>query len=392
MLWALSNRADPLVVPLADRHYNRQKIGSPQFAPPGRCLVLKRPDAFWITSWPFAQYVKHRWAGAWVCSAFRNEGQLLSSELIRQACAATRWYYGEPPELGMVSFVDPSKVRAKQNPGYCFLKAGFVADGTTEGGLLAFVLAKDAFPNEAKPVGATNRHKDYNMAKKQTQAIQTVATDAGVVVPAMTLAFDKPAIEAQLTQVMRETQELDTFEITTPEVAAIVLADLQEKLRIKDATTAIRDKFCQPIRKVANDLASQLFNPTIKAFEAYEDKAKLKLGAFELAQAAERQALLASAGEAAKANDVAGMTTALQQANTIALAKPAGASFTFTWRVKRLQPQLMLGWSEGVEQYWSPDMSKIEAEAERQGTHGEEPPVIPGVVFTREADVAVRRN
>lgn len=229
------------------------------------------------------------------------------------------------------------------------------------------------------------------MAKKQTQAIQTVATDAGVVVPAMTLAFDKPAIEAQLTQVQRETLELDTFEIDTPEVAAIVLADLQDKLRVKDATTKIRDSFCQPIRKVANDLASQLFNPTIKAFEAYEEKAKLKLGAFELAQDEKRRALTSVAAEAAVANMVGAMTTALQAANSIALSKPAGASFTFTWRVKRLEPQLMLGYSQGVEQYWSPDMSKIEAEAERQGTHGEEPPVIPGVIFEREASVAVRR-
>lgn len=229
------------------------------------------------------------------------------------------------------------------------------------------------------------------MAKKQTQAIATVTTDAGVVVPSMTLAFDKPAIEAQLAQVTRETAELDTFEITAPEIAAIVLADLQEKLRIKDATTAIRDKFCQPIRKVANDLANQLFNPTIKAFEAYEEKAKLKLGAFELAQAETRRALTAQAADAARANDVQGMTTALQQANAIALSKPQGASFTFTWRVKRLVPELMLGWNREVETYWSPDMSKIEAEAERQGTHGEEPPVIAGVIFEREADVAVRR-
>lgn len=229
------------------------------------------------------------------------------------------------------------------------------------------------------------------MAKKQTEAIQTVATGAGVVVPAMTLAFDKPAIEAQLVQVQRETAELDTFEITTPDVAAIVLADLQDKLRVKDATTAIRDKFCQPIRKVANDLASQLFNPTIKAFEAYETKAKLKLGAFELAQATVRQQLTVQAADAARANDVTGMTTALQAANQIALSKPAGASFTFTWRVKRLNVELMLGWSSGVEQYWSPDLLKIQAEAERQGVHSEDPPVIPGVIFEREADVAVRR-
>jgi hypothetical protein len=59
--WKLSNRADPKARVLADRHYNRQKIGTPQFVPPGRCLVLlgRREKAFWVTSWPFAQYVKH---------------------------------------------------------------------------------------------------------------------------------------------------------------------------------------------------------------------------------------------------------------------------------------------------------------------------------------------
>lgn len=146
---------------MADRHYNRQKVGAPQFAPPGRCLVLKRPDAFWITSYPFAQYVKHRWAGAWVCSAFRNEGGRLSSALILDAVAATRWYYGEPPPEGMVSFVDETKVRPKQTPGYCFIRAGFVFDGRTEGGLLAFVMKPHSVPFERAPIGATERHKSY---------------------------------------------------------------------------------------------------------------------------------------------------------------------------------------------------------------------------------------
>ncbi len=75
-----------------ERHYNRQKVGSPQFAPTGSCLVLLSDcgRAFWITSAPFAEFVKHAWAGAWVCSAFRNEGAGRASELIRLAVAATR--------------------------------------------------------------------------------------------------------------------------------------------------------------------------------------------------------------------------------------------------------------------------------------------------------------
>ncbi len=152
LLWRLSYRADPRVVPVADRHYNRQKIGSPQFAPPGSCLVLKTEGvtAFWITSWPLAQYVKHAWGGAWVCSAFRNEAPELhqSSDLIRQAVAVTRAYYGDPPELGMVTFVDAAKTRHKRDPGRCFRKAGFVPANppSTKGGLVALQLWPDAMP------------------------------------------------------------------------------------------------------------------------------------------------------------------------------------------------------------------------------------------------------
>ena len=151
MHWQLSHRADPEARLLADRHYNRQKIGSPQFVPPGRCLVLKRPDAFWVTSWPFAQYVKHAWAGAFVCSAFRNEGRILSSELIRDAVAATVWKWPDIPKLGMVTFVDRSKVRPKSHPGYCYRKAGFNHVGFTAGGLFTLQLFPEEFPDPKEP-------------------------------------------------------------------------------------------------------------------------------------------------------------------------------------------------------------------------------------------------
>lgn len=78
MIWHQSYRADPKAREVADRHYNRQKPGTPNFVPPGRCCVFYTENqggkALWVTSFPFAQYVRHQWAGAWVCSAFRNEG------------------------------------------------------------------------------------------------------------------------------------------------------------------------------------------------------------------------------------------------------------------------------------------------------------------------------
>lgn len=153
MNWRRSHRFDPAALPLADRHYNRQKIGSPQFVPPGRCLVLLTEDrsALWVTSWPFAEYVRHAWPGAWVNSLFRNEGDHLSSDLIRAAVAHTRAEWPGVPNLGMVTFVDAAKVRHKRDPGRCYRKAGFRHVGYTAGGLLAWQILPGEMP-DADPV------------------------------------------------------------------------------------------------------------------------------------------------------------------------------------------------------------------------------------------------
>lgn len=155
MPWSLSWRADPYARAIADRHYNRQKVGAAQFVPPGRCVVLTARGALWITSWPFAEYVKHAWAGAWVCSAFRNERPdlHLSSELVTAAVAATRHQYPDVPDLGMITFVNRSKTRAKRDPGRCFRKAGFRHVGETKGGLTALQLLPADMPEPVAPVG-----------------------------------------------------------------------------------------------------------------------------------------------------------------------------------------------------------------------------------------------
>lgn len=150
MTWALSHRFDREALPMADRHYNRRKVGSPQFVPPGRCVVLRQTHALWVTSWPFAQYVKHAWAGAWVNSLFRNEGAGKASTLILEAIAITRSIW-QPPELGMITFVDtkhvpPKMVRGKPVYGYCYLKAGFKHVGFTKGGLWAWQMLPHEMP------------------------------------------------------------------------------------------------------------------------------------------------------------------------------------------------------------------------------------------------------
>lgn len=161
--WVQSHRADLVARELADRHYNRQKPGTPQFVPPGSCCVFvtRCRRAFWVTSAPIAKYVKHAWPGAWMCSAFRNEGAGQASELIRHAIAHTRWHYHhrEIPAYGMVTFVDPEKtpgvvVRGERIHGFSFGKAGFKHVGYTEAGLWAWQILPHEMPLPTMPFQA----------------------------------------------------------------------------------------------------------------------------------------------------------------------------------------------------------------------------------------------
>lgn len=156
MHWHQTNRADPHAALLADRHYSRQAPGTRQFTPPGRVLVLVTAayDAVWASSWPYATYVNRAIApGAWTCTIFRNESPHLSSALIRDAVAATCWYWGEPPAEGMVTMVDKRKVRGKRHFGLCFRHAGFEEAGYTKGGLLVLQLLPSAMPAPQHPFG-----------------------------------------------------------------------------------------------------------------------------------------------------------------------------------------------------------------------------------------------
>jgi hypothetical protein len=157
MLWMVTNQVDTAGARLADRHYSRRTPGSRQFVPAGRHLVLRTEpgDAVWVTSWPTMGYNPHGvapwWTGAWICALFRNESKTLSSVLVRQAVSATRWKYPDTPALGMVTFIDASKVRAKRDPGRCYRKAGFSAAGKTGNGLVILQLRPESMPEPEAP-------------------------------------------------------------------------------------------------------------------------------------------------------------------------------------------------------------------------------------------------
>jgi hypothetical protein len=163
VIWHYTQRADQSARKVADNHYSRQQPGTPQFTPPGRILTLHTADyeAVWATSWPFARYVNRVYPDAWLNSIFRREeGSWLASEMIRQAVAATLWYFGQPPKSGMVTMIDknavaPIKRRGKYLWGYSYRQAGFIDAGHTKGGLLILQLLPADMPEPIQPLNTT---------------------------------------------------------------------------------------------------------------------------------------------------------------------------------------------------------------------------------------------
>lgn len=153
MRWMRVTVADAFARAMADRHYPREKVGARMFTPPGWKVVLRLPtfDAYWVSLRQDPQYVDHSWAGAWVCSAFRNESPHLSSALIIEAAAATVDAWGPPPPLGMITFVDAGATERRRSkralPGHCFRVAGFrEEERRTQRGLICLRLPPEAFP------------------------------------------------------------------------------------------------------------------------------------------------------------------------------------------------------------------------------------------------------
>lgn len=123
--WRVSHKADPVGAKLADGHYSRRKVGSPQFMPPGQTLVLVRDDAVfgWWRPDPRSGLQSMNGLDGWTCSIFRNVGSRLSSELILAAERELASRYDCGPD-GMLTYVFDRKVRSV-NPGYCFKCAGW---------------------------------------------------------------------------------------------------------------------------------------------------------------------------------------------------------------------------------------------------------------------------
>ena len=128
--WHQVTKFDARAARLADGHYSRRKVGSPQFMPPGETIVLLTADALGVFGWwrphPRSGIRAMNGLDGWTCTIFRNTGQVRSSELILDAELALAGRTIGPD--GMLTYVFDRKVRSV-NPGYCFKAAGWRAIG-----------------------------------------------------------------------------------------------------------------------------------------------------------------------------------------------------------------------------------------------------------------------
>ena len=133
--WCRTTKFDPACAALADRHYSRRTIGSPQFMPPGETIILRNAEGTAVWGWwrPHPRSGMKLMSGldGWTCSIFRNESDILSSTLVLEAEVALRGRTCGPD--GMLTYVWRAKV-SSENPGYCFKVAGWRRIGRSADG------------------------------------------------------------------------------------------------------------------------------------------------------------------------------------------------------------------------------------------------------------------
>jgi hypothetical protein len=132
--WRVSHKFDRGGALLADRHYSRRKVGSPQFMPPGQTIILRADGAVfgWWRPHPGSGIRAMNNLDGWTCTIFRNESAVRSSQLILEAEAALAANSDCGPD-GMLTYVFDQKLRSV-NPGYCFKCAAWKVAGRSADG------------------------------------------------------------------------------------------------------------------------------------------------------------------------------------------------------------------------------------------------------------------
>ena len=132
--WLPVRDGDARALGLYRRHYSRRHYADGRlprlFVGPGEKMVLLTQGCDALFVW--RKFIDASGQSGVNCAVFRNEGQRLSSDLIRDAC---EWAWRRWPAARLYTYVNSQRIRSS-NPGYCFLQAGWQRCGLTKGGLL----------------------------------------------------------------------------------------------------------------------------------------------------------------------------------------------------------------------------------------------------------------
>lgn len=132
--WYAIKDGNPFGRAMLNRHYsvNPDTINrKPKlFIGPGEKMALMTSDCRALFVW--RKFIDDTGQRGINCAVFRNEGNLLSSQLILEAeqIAWLRW-----PGERLYTYINAGKIRST-NPGYCFQRAGWHKCGSTKGGLI----------------------------------------------------------------------------------------------------------------------------------------------------------------------------------------------------------------------------------------------------------------
>lgn len=138
-LWATVPDADPRARALYLRHYSARRYRDGRrrrkFVGPGEHMVLLTGSGDALFVW--RKFISDSGQTGVNCAVFRNEGPVLSSELITAAMelAWVRW-----PGERLYTYVWDSKIRSG-NPGYYFKMAGWRTIGRNKDGRLTLLEA-----------------------------------------------------------------------------------------------------------------------------------------------------------------------------------------------------------------------------------------------------------
>lgn len=197
----------------------------------------------------------------------------------------------------------------------------------------------------------------------------------------MTLALPHTAADVATLQRAAETEvaEYVEFTIETPEEFAAVDAALTDVVHRLDAVAAMQKSALAPLGALESVIRGW-FRPVIEALQKTQTRYKGTMGAYELERRKrEREARDAAAQAASTGGDIVGPLTTAS-----ALAERTGrATARVVWKVERIVRDLL------PAEYLTPDEKKIAAVARAHA--GDDPPVIPGVVFRQDVQIGARR-